>query len=136
MGTLRIFQFCSPDRETSCACSFSRTCAACRKNAKLKELMTVPLFFPSLYFIFCPTLCIAAHPPDQSVKWRELHVLLARYATYLGLCVATFIIFKRNVYTASVIGVFVAVYIGFSEYTLTNWKEHSVTTTFKNALSW
>lgn len=77
-----------------------------------------------------------SNPKDQSVKWRELHVLLARYATYLGLCVATFIIFKRNVYTASVIGVFVAVYIGFSEYTLTNWKEHSVTTTFKNALSW
>ncbi|XP_040079161.1 cysteine-rich with EGF-like domain protein 2 isoform X1 [Ixodes scapularis] len=73
---------------------------------------------------------------DESVKWRELHVVLARYATYLGLCVATFIIFKRNVYAASVIGVLVAVYIGFSEYTLANWKEHSVTSTFKNVLAW
>ncbi|XP_058808335.1 cysteine-rich with EGF-like domain protein 2 [Phymastichus coffea] len=39
-----------------------------------------------------------------------------RYITYAGLAVATGIIFQRNVYAASVIGLFVALYISVSEY--------------------
>lgn len=100
-----------------------------RQSTCCNAVTPLPLFLPR----FSGTLAGLA---DESVKWRELHVVLARYATYLGLCVATFIIFKRNVYAASVIGVLVAVYIGFSEYTLANWKEHSVTSTFKNVLAW
>lgn len=62
--------------------------------------------------------------------------MLARYATYLGLCVATLIIFKRSVSVASAIGVCVAVYIGFSEYTLSNWKDHSISSSIRNVMSW
>lgn len=75
--------------------------------------------------------------PDESDNtWRELHILLARYATYLGLCIATLIIFKRSVSVASAIGVCVAVYIGFSEYTLSNWKDHSISSSIRNVMSW
>ncbi|KAH7986199.1 hypothetical protein HPB52_025140 [Rhipicephalus sanguineus] len=73
---------------------------------------------------------------DNGEKWRELHILLARYATYLGLCIATLIIFKRSTSVASAIGLCVGVYIGFSEYTLSNWKDHSVTSTIRNVVSW
>ncbi|KAH7974097.1 hypothetical protein HPB49_009838 [Dermacentor silvarum] len=73
---------------------------------------------------------------DNGEKWRELHILLARYATYLGLCIATLIIFKRSPSVASAIGLCVGVYIGFSEYTLSNWKDHSVTSTISNVMSW
>ncbi|XP_037554570.1 cysteine-rich with EGF-like domain protein 2 isoform X1 [Dermacentor silvarum] len=72
---------------------------------------------------------------DNGEKWRELHILLARYATYLGLCIATLIIFKRSPSVASAIGLCVGVYIGFSEYTLSNWKDHSVTSTIKEPVS-
>lgn len=47
-----------------------------------------------------------------------MHISLARYATYLGLCVATCIVFRNNIYIASVIGLVVAVYITVSEVTL------------------
>ncbi|XP_014243710.1 cysteine-rich with EGF-like domain protein 2 [Cimex lectularius] len=46
-----------------------------------------------------------------------------RYLTYLGLCIATCIIFQKNTLIASVIGLSVAVYVAVSEYmlsTLTN----------------
>ncbi|XP_054163183.1 cysteine-rich with EGF-like domain protein 2 [Oppia nitens] len=55
---------------------------------------------------------------DVNSNKREVHISLARYATYLGLCVATCIIFRNNIYVASVIGVVVGVYITISEFTL------------------
>ncbi|CAG2114041.1 unnamed protein product, partial [Medioppia subpectinata] len=55
---------------------------------------------------------------DPEANKRETHISLARYATYLGLCVATCIIFRNNIYVASVIGLVVAVYITLSEFTL------------------
>lgn len=50
---------------------------------------------------------------------RKTHVSTARYLTYMGLCVATFIIFQKNVSIAAVIGLFVAIYITVSEYWVT-----------------
>lgn len=43
---------------------------------------------------------------------------LYRYGVYLGLCVATYIIFQKNVILASIVGVVVAVYVSVSEYIL------------------
>jgi hypothetical protein len=52
-------------------------------------------------------------------KKQELKILEAsRYATYFGLCVATCIIFRKNILIASFIGLMVAVYIGVAEYTI------------------
>lgn len=42
----------------------------------------------------------------------------ARYFTYLGLCVATCIIFQKNTVIASIIGLCVAIYVSVSEYML------------------
>ncbi|KAL2723181.1 cysteine-rich with EGF-like domain protein 2 [Vespula maculifrons] len=56
-------------------------------------------------------LCI-----NSDLLGRKRHENFARYATYLGLCVATCIILQRNIYAASVIGILVAVYISVSEY--------------------
>lgn len=94
-------------------------CVACAKNYILKD-----------------KTCVDATDEENDNTWRELHILLARYATYLGLCVATLIIFKRSVSVASAIGVCVAVYIGFSEYTLSNWKDHSISSSIRNVMSW
>ncbi len=43
---------------------------------------------------------------------------ITRYFTYLGLCVATCIIFQKNMSIAGVIGLAVAAYISVSEYLL------------------
>lgn len=43
---------------------------------------------------------------------------ICSYGTYFGLCLATCIIFRKNIYIASVIGVAVATYIGVAEYTV------------------
>lgn len=43
-----------------------------------------------------------------------------RYFTYVGLVVATAIIFNRSWVIASVVGALVSVYIGFTEYYLAN----------------
>lgn len=40
--------------------------------------------------------------------------------TYLGLAVATCIILQRNIYAASIIGLFVGIYITVSEYMIAN----------------
>lgn len=42
----------------------------------------------------------------------------SRYATYFGLCLATCIIFRKNIFIASGIGLLVALYIGAAEYTV------------------
>lgn len=39
-----------------------------------------------------------------------------RYAIYVGLCICTCIILNNSVYMASLVGLGVALYIGFSEY--------------------
>lgn len=55
-----------------------------------------------------------------STKARTPHSneSLYRYGVYLGLCVATFIIFKKNVFLASIVGIIVAIYVSVSEYVL------------------
>ncbi|CAG9828297.1 unnamed protein product [Diabrotica balteata] len=55
---------------------------------------------------------------DQAEEKRRTIVSFSRYFTYLGLCVATCIIFPRNSYIAAVVGLAVACYITVSEYTL------------------
>lgn len=49
---------------------------------------------------------------------RKNFVSFSRYLTYLGLCIATCIILKKNVYLAGILGLCVAVYITVAEYML------------------
>ncbi|XP_076329288.1 protein disulfide isomerase Creld1-like isoform X4 [Tachypleus tridentatus] len=72
---------------------------------------------------------------EKAVQDRTLHAELARYSTYLGLSIATCIIFRRNILLASVIGVLVATYIGLSEYTLGEWNRSSLGKYFNTWLS-
>ncbi|XP_018578048.1 cysteine-rich with EGF-like domain protein 2 [Anoplophora glabripennis] len=55
---------------------------------------------------------------DASEEYRKSYVVIARYLTYLGLCVTTCIILHKNTYLAAIIGFCVAVYITVSEYML------------------
>jgi hypothetical protein len=55
---------------------------------------------------------------DENTIRQDEALEMSRYVTYLGLCLATFIIFRNNVYIASVIGLVVATYIGVAEYTV------------------
>lgn len=55
---------------------------------------------------------------DGSNFERNFQINTTRYLTYFGLCVATCIIFQRNIVIASIIGLTVAVYITASEYLL------------------
>ncbi|KAG8194884.1 hypothetical protein JTE90_029175 [Oedothorax gibbosus] len=78
-------------------------------------------------YVFQEPLCI------ENKTWqRSLHVEVARYATYLGLCIATCIIFRRSIYVASIIGVFVAIYIGLSEYTVGEWNNRNLIKSIKS----
>lgn len=53
---------------------------------------------------------------NSDILGRKWHENIARYATYIGLCIATCITFYRNIYLASIIGLIVGVYISVSEY--------------------
>ncbi|CAG9816986.1 unnamed protein product [Phaedon cochleariae] len=55
---------------------------------------------------------------DSSEENRKNFVFFSRYLTYLGLCIATCIIFNKNMYLAAIIGSCVGVYITVSEYML------------------
>lgn len=55
---------------------------------------------------------------DEKASKQEESLETSRYITYFGLCLATCIIFRNNVYIASVIGLVVATYIGVAEYTV------------------
>ncbi|CAG0882775.1 unnamed protein product [Cyprideis torosa] len=55
---------------------------------------------------------------DTTPKQKESLEAWTRYLTYLGLCIATFIIFQRNVLLASIIGLIVAAYVSFAEWFL------------------
>ena len=57
---------------------------------------------------------------DTRIDKEEKAFEMSRYATYIGLCVATCIIFRNNIYIASVIGVVVATYIAVAEYTVSD----------------
>lgn len=55
---------------------------------------------------------------DNSARFRDTKVDIARYLTYFGLCVSTCIIFQKNMTIASIIGIAVGMYIALSEYLL------------------
>lgn len=55
---------------------------------------------------------------NTKVKSPHSNEDLYRYGVYLGLCVATYIIFQKNVLLASIVGVVVAMYVSVSEYVL------------------
>lgn len=55
---------------------------------------------------------------SEKATKHEQTLEMSRYFTYGGLCLATCIIFRNNVYIASVIGLVVAAYIGVAEYTV------------------
>ena len=56
--------------------------------------------------------------PDLALYYKWLHVTITRYLVYGGLTISTFIIFRSNSFVASIIGLFVALYIGIAEYTI------------------
>ena len=56
----------------------------------------------------------------EKVQGRLFSIDNTRYFTYVGLVVATAIIFNRSWLIASGIGALVSVYIGFTEYYLAN----------------
>jgi hypothetical protein len=58
-------------------------------------------------------VCINRAPSKQ-----ESSMEVSRYFTYVGLCLATCIIFHNNILIASGIGFVVAAYIGVAEYTV------------------
>lgn len=62
---------------------------------------------------------------DSSRKSREMTMNFTRYLTYAGLTVATCIVFSKNVYVASFIGLSVGLYISISEYMLATGKASS-----------
>lgn len=55
---------------------------------------------------------------DAEQESRKQYVHLTRYLTYLGLCIATCIVFQKSVPLAAIIGLAVACYITMSEYIL------------------
>lgn len=59
---------------------------------------------------------------DSRKQQSERTLNFTRYITYLGLCVATCIVFQRNTVVASFIGLAVALYISISEYMLNSGK--------------
>ena len=58
--------------------------------------------------------------PDSDILGRKKQENISRYITYFGLVVATCIIFQRNVYAASSVGLLVGLYISVSEYMIAN----------------
>lgn len=64
-------------------------------------------------YVFVNNVCV-----DEEQENKKKHVYLTRYLTYLGLCIATCIIFQKSVTLAAIIGVAVACYISMSEYIL------------------
>lgn len=54
----------------------------------------------------------------MSKEQRKNYVTLTRYLTYLGMCIATCVIFQSSTIAASAIGLAVALYISVSEYWL------------------
>lgn len=57
---------------------------------------------------------------DDSVEKREQYVNVTRFLTYLGLCIATCVIFQSSTTKAYIVGAAVATYIAASEYWLTS----------------
>ncbi|KAJ8956218.1 hypothetical protein NQ317_019074 [Molorchus minor] len=55
---------------------------------------------------------------DASDESRKNFVFYSRYLTYMGLCIATFIILNKSTYLAAIVGSCVAIYISVSEYML------------------
>ncbi|RWS13297.1 cysteine-rich with EGF-like domain protein 2 [Dinothrombium tinctorium] len=64
-------------------------------------------------FVKKDNICVNAKNEERAKQME-----LSRYATYFGLCVSTCIIFRKNIYVASVIGLIVALYIAVAEYTV------------------
>ncbi|KAK9889428.1 hypothetical protein WA026_004698 [Henosepilachna vigintioctopunctata] len=80
-------------------------------------------------YVLRDSVCI-----DAEQESRKQHVYITRYLTYLGLCIATCIIFNKNTMLAAIIGIAVAIYISTSEYVLNSHhtpKTEDITQTFR-----
>ena len=55
-------------------------------------------------------------PIDLTNEKRNQYVSYTRYITYVGLCIATCIIFQSSTMAAGVVGLAIALYISLSEY--------------------
>lgn len=71
---------------------------------------------------------------NESPSHHENQMEMSRYVTYLGLCMATCIILRNNIYAASVIGLIVACYIGIAEYTIGGTSLEQIKNFFMNFL--
>ncbi|XP_039297536.1 cysteine-rich with EGF-like domain protein 2 isoform X1 [Nilaparvata lugens] len=72
-------------------------------------------------FILKDNLCVDGPSWDNEGAGQT-----TRYITYLGLCIATFIIFQKNPIIASFIGILVGIYITVSEYMLDTGTVHKL----------
>ncbi|XP_017794462.1 PREDICTED: cysteine-rich with EGF-like domain protein 2 [Habropoda laboriosa] len=98
-------QFCI-NKEGSYTClSCDRACNGCTGDGPDMCIKCADGYYKK------DNLCI-----NSDILGRKQQENVARYATYFGLCVATCIIFQRNIYIASVIGLLVGIYISVSEY--------------------
>ncbi|KAL3289976.1 hypothetical protein HHI36_023357 [Cryptolaemus montrouzieri] len=103
----RVDQFCVNNEGSYRCLSCDRSCHSCTGDGpdmckKCAE-----------GYILKDNMCI-----DAEQESRKQHVYITRYLTYLGLCIATCIIFNKNTVLAAIIGIAVAVYISTSEYVL------------------
>lgn len=84
------------------------------------NLILFSLFGP---FLFPPaSICkyFGSSFADLTSEKRSNYVTVTRYITYLGLCIATCVIFQSSTWLAALVGIAVACYISLSEYWLSS----------------
>lgn len=102
-------QFCVNEEGNYSCIECDAACSGCYGDGPDMCIKCAPGYF--LQDNFCVVM--------TARQWAQTSTL-TRYLTYFGLCVATCIIFQKNVIVASVIGLAVAVYVSVSEYMLSS----------------
>lgn len=80
------------------------------------------VFMNLLMDIFRQPFPLSLRPADTTNEKRKNYVTITRYLTYLGMCIATCVIFQSSTIAASAVGLAVALYISVSEYWLTTYQ--------------
>lgn len=119
IGYLYIFFFLMPLLGYLIHFWFARcSCEVCIENYTTFSLF---LSYSSLFifriglFVFYTRAELTA---DITKEQRKNYVTFTRYLTYLGMCIATCVIFQSSTIAASIIGLAVGLYISVSEYWL------------------
>lgn len=105
----KINQFCVNNEGSFRCLNCDRSCESCTGDGPDMCQKCAKGYFEK------DNLCL-----NEDQESRKQHVFITRYLTYLGLCIATCIVFQKNTILAAVIGIAVALYISTSEYVLNN----------------